>query len=83
MDRTMTEEEDVVHCLLGLLGISMLITYGEGQESARRGLQAESDATGSAPASIPFLRNGSYVGCKVQLAELEASSSATSRPPPC
>ncbi|KAK7177647.1 HET domain-containing protein [Paraphaeosphaeria sporulosa] len=61
MDRTMTEEEDIVYCLLGLLGISMPITYGEGQ-----------DATGSAPSFIPLLRNESFVGREVQLAELEA-----------
>jgi hypothetical protein len=71
-NRTTTEEEDIVYCLLGLLGISMPITYGEGQESARRRLQAEIDATGSAPSSIPFSRNESFVGRMSQLAKLEA-----------
>jgi hypothetical protein len=70
---TTTEEEDIVYCLLGLLGISMPITYGEGQESARRRLQAEVDATGSAPSIIPFLRNESFVGRESQLAQLEAN----------
>jgi hypothetical protein len=70
--RTTTEEEDIIYCLLGLLGISMPITYGEGQESARRRLQAELDASGSAPSIIPFLRNESFVGRESQLAELEA-----------
>ncbi|KAF1365138.1 kinesin light chain [Lizonia empirigonia] len=39
----------------------MPITYGEGKESARRRLQAELDATGSAPSIIPFLQNESFV----------------------
>jgi DNA polymerase III delta prime subunit len=71
-NRITTEEEDMVYCLLGLLGISMPITYGEGQESARRRLQAELDATGSVPSIIPFLQNGFFVGRESQLAELEA-----------
>ncbi|KAF1358454.1 HET-domain-containing protein [Lizonia empirigonia] len=70
--RTTTEEEDIVYCLLGLLGISMPVTYGEGQENARRRLQAEIEATGSAPSIIPFSRNESFVGRESQLAELEA-----------
>jgi tetratricopeptide (TPR) repeat protein len=71
--RTTTEEEDIVYCLLGLLGIStMPITYGEGQESARRRLQAEIEANGSAPSIIPFSRNESFVGRESQLAQLEA-----------
>jgi hypothetical protein len=71
-NRTTTEQEDIVYCLLGLLGISMPVTYGEGQESARRRLQAELEATGSAPSIIPFSRNESFVGRELQLAELEA-----------
>ncbi|KAH6612769.1 kinesin light chain [Boeremia exigua] len=70
--RTTTEEEDIVYCLLGLLGISMPVTYGEGQESARRRLQAEIKATDSAPSIIPFSRNESFVGRESQLANLEA-----------
>ena len=62
----------MVYCLLGLLGISIPIAYGEGQESARRRLQAELDATGSVPSIIPFLQNESFVGRESQLAELEA-----------
>jgi tetratricopeptide (TPR) repeat protein len=70
--RTTSEEEDIVYCLLGLVGISMSITYGEGQERARRRLQAEMDASGSAPSIIPFSRNESFVGRESQLVELEA-----------
>ncbi|KAF2850341.1 HET-domain-containing protein [Plenodomus tracheiphilus IPT5] len=70
--RTTSEEEDIVYCLLGLLGISMSITYGEGQKRARRRLQAEMDANGSAPSIIPFSRNESFVGRESQLVELEA-----------
>ncbi|KAG9199902.1 hypothetical protein G6514_007802 [Epicoccum nigrum] len=71
-NRTTTEEEDIVYCLLGVVGISMPISYGEGQENARRRLQAEIKAAGSAPSIIPFLQNESFVGREPQLAELEA-----------
>ncbi|KAF1359506.1 HET-domain-containing protein [Lizonia empirigonia] len=70
--RTTSEEEDIVYCLLGLVGISMSTTYGEGQKRARRRLQAEMDANGSAPSIIPFSRNESFVGRESQLVELEA-----------
>ncbi|KAF1346346.1 kinesin light chain 3 [Lizonia empirigonia] len=71
-NRTTTEEEDIVYCLLGVVGISMPITYGEGQENAQRRLQAEIEAAGSAPSIIPFSRNESFVGRESQLAEVEA-----------
>jgi Cdc6-like AAA superfamily ATPase len=67
-----TEEEDIVYCLLGVLGVSMSTTYGEGKESALRRLQAEVEAAGSAPSIIPFSQNESFVGREPQLAELEA-----------
>ncbi|KAF1923465.1 kinesin light chain [Didymella exigua CBS 183.55] len=72
-NRTTTEEEDIVYCLLGVVGISMPITYGEGQENAQRRLQAEIEAAGSAPSIIPFSRNESFVGREPQLAEVEAA----------
>jgi tetratricopeptide (TPR) repeat protein len=71
-NRTTTEEEDIVYCLLGLLGVSMPTTYGEGKQSALRRLQAEVEGAGSAPSMIPFSRNESFVGREAQLAELEA-----------
>ncbi|KAG9197006.1 hypothetical protein G6514_002694, partial [Epicoccum nigrum] len=71
-DRTTTEEEDAVYCLLGLLGVSIPATYGEGKESARRRLHTELEAAGNAPSIIPFTRNESFVGREAQLAELEA-----------
>ena len=71
-NRKTTEEEDIVYCLLGVLGVTMPTTYGEGQESARRRLQVEVDAVGSAPSIIPYSRNEFFVGRELQLAELEA-----------
>jgi hypothetical protein len=71
-NRMTTEEEDIVYCLLGLLGVSMPTTYGEGKQSALRRLQAEVDGAGSAPFIIPFSRNKSFVGREAQLAKLEA-----------
>jgi hypothetical protein len=70
--RETTEEEDIVYCLLGILGVSMPTTYGEGQESARRRLQAEVEASSNAPSIIPFSQNLRFVGRESQLAELEA-----------
>jgi tetratricopeptide (TPR) repeat protein len=71
-NRVTTEEEDIVYCLLGVLGVSMSTNYREGKESAIRRLQAEVEAAGSAPSIIPFSRNESFVGRELQLAELEA-----------
>ncbi|OAL01790.1 kinesin light chain [Phaeosphaeriaceae sp. SRC1lsM3a] len=70
--RVTTEEEDIVYCLVGVLGVSMSTTYGEGKERALRRLQAEVEAAGSAPSIIPFSQNESFVGREVQLAEIEA-----------
>jgi hypothetical protein len=71
-NRITKEEEDAVYCLLGLLGVSMPTTYGEGKQSALRRLQAEVEGAGSAPLIIPFSRNESFVGREAQLANLEA-----------
>jgi tetratricopeptide (TPR) repeat protein len=71
-NRVTTEEEDIIYCLLGVLGVSMSTTYGEGKESALSRLQAEVEAAGSAPSIIPFSRNESFVGRELQLAEVEA-----------
>ncbi|USP80990.1 hypothetical protein yc1106_08264 [Curvularia clavata] len=70
--RETTETEDMVYCLLGLLGVSMPITYGERRESALERLQAEVEGADCAPSIIPFSRNKSFVGRELQLAELEA-----------
>jgi Cdc6-like AAA superfamily ATPase len=71
-NRVTTEEEDIVYCLLGVLGVSMSTSYGERKESALSRLQAEIEAAGSAPSIIPFSQNESFVGHELQLAELEA-----------
>jgi hypothetical protein len=70
--RVTTEEEDIVYCLLGVLGVSMSTTYGEGKESALTRLQAEVEAAGSAPFIIPFSRNKFFVGRELQLVAVEA-----------
>jgi tetratricopeptide (TPR) repeat protein len=71
-NRRTTEDEDIVYCLLGLLGVSMPSTYGEGKESALRRLQAEVEGAGSVPSIIPFSQNQSFVGRELELRELEA-----------
>jgi tetratricopeptide (TPR) repeat protein len=71
-NRRTKEEEDIVYCLLGILGLSMPTAYGEGQESARSRLQAELEGASDAPSIIPFSQNPRFVGRESQLAELEA-----------
>ncbi|KAF1965815.1 HET-domain-containing protein [Bimuria novae-zelandiae CBS 107.79] len=71
-NRRTTEEEDIIYCLLGVLGISVPTVYGEGKESARSRLQAEVEAANNVPSIIPFSRNPRFVGRELQLAELEA-----------
>ena len=61
-NRVTTEEEDIVYCLLGVLGVSTPSTYREGKENALRRLQVEVEAASSAPSIIPFSRNQSFVG---------------------
>jgi tetratricopeptide (TPR) repeat protein len=70
--RVTAEEEDIVYCLLGILGVSMSTTYGEGKDRALRRLQAEMQTASSAPSIIPFSQNESFVGREMQLAEVEA-----------
>lgn len=82
--RITTEEEDNVYCLLGMLGVSLPVSYGEGREKALRRLQVEVEAledteeetsaakvAESAPSIIPYSRNDRFVGRESQLAELE------------
>ncbi|KAL6154048.1 hypothetical protein ACJBU6_07336 [Exserohilum turcicum] len=71
-NRSTKEEEDIVYCLLGILGVSMPTAYGEGEESARSRLQAELEGASDAPSIIPFSRNLRFVGRESQLAELGA-----------
>ncbi|OAG00992.1 TPR-like protein [Paraphaeosphaeria sporulosa] len=70
-NRRTTEEEDIVYCLLGILGVYMRTAYGEGQESARSRLQVEVVVVANVPSIIPFLQNPRFVGRESQLAELE------------
>jgi hypothetical protein len=71
-NRRTKEEEDIVYCLLGILGVSMPTAYGEGEVSARSRLQAELEGASDAPSIIPFSRNLRFVGRESQLTELGA-----------
>jgi tetratricopeptide (TPR) repeat protein len=71
-NRRTKEEEDIVYCLLGILGVSIPTAYGEGWESAESRLQDELEGASNAPSIIPFLQNPRFVGRESQLAELEA-----------
>jgi hypothetical protein len=53
-NRKTTEEEDIVYCLLGILNISMPVSYSEGKEKALGRLLAEVGEANSAPSIIPF-----------------------------
>lgn len=72
-NRVTTEQEDIVYCLFGLLGVTMQINYGEGKEKAWRRLQTEVEATSSTPSIIPFSRNEHFFGRESQLAALQAN----------
>jgi hypothetical protein len=61
-NRKTTKKEDIVYCLLGVIGVSMPTAYGKGQESASRRLQTEVEGAGSAPSIMPFLRNKHFKG---------------------
>jgi hypothetical protein len=71
-NRKTTEEEDIVYCLLGILDVSMPVSYGEGEEKALGRLLAELGEANSTPSIIPFSQNTRFVGRESQLAELEA-----------
>ena len=79
-DRTMwakgrdtTEEEDAAYCLLGILGLSMYTSYGEGKDRAMSRLHFEVQANTQSRFVVPFPRNDRFVGRDSELAELEES----------
>lgn len=74
-NRETTEKEDIVYCLLGILNVSMPVSYGEGKEKALGRLLAEVGVANSAPFIVPFSRNDRFVGRESQLAELETKLS--------
>ena len=70
--RTTQEPEDRVYCLLGLLDVQMMISYGEGIDAASARLQVELDKSNMAPFILPFARNTHFVGREAQLTELKS-----------
>ncbi|KAK0302047.1 hypothetical protein LTR82_018020 [Friedmanniomyces endolithicus] len=71
-NRETSEPEDSAYCLLGLLNVSMLTTYGEGKERALSRLRNELESDNTTLSTIPFFRNHRFVGQELQLAQLEA-----------
>ncbi|OCK80961.1 HET-domain-containing protein [Lepidopterella palustris CBS 459.81] len=71
-DRRTTEPEDAAYCLLGILNISMPLSYGEGKEKALSRLREELQATADSPSIIPFSQNERFVGREAELAEIES-----------
>ncbi|KAH7021100.1 uncharacterized protein B0I36DRAFT_333783 [Microdochium trichocladiopsis] len=69
--RITTEPEDGAYCLLGILGVEMPLTYGEGRQKAFLRLKEELDGPNRAPCLIPFWRNDCFVGHEVALHELD------------
>ena len=70
--RDTTEPEDGAYCLLGLVGVQLPLTYGEGKEKAMIRLRDALEVT-SAPCILPYSRNERFVGRQSQVAELEAA----------
>ena len=69
--RKTTEPEDSVYCLLGLLDIFMLLSYGEGKDKALERLLLELETSKNAPFIVPFSRNSRYIGQESMLAKLQ------------
>lgn len=69
--RVTTEPEDGAYCLLGILGVQMPLTYGEGREKAFSRLRKELDMTTTRiPHLIPLSRKDHTIGHEAALAKL-------------
>jgi tetratricopeptide (TPR) repeat protein len=68
--RMTTEPEDGAYCLLGIVGVQLPLTYGEGKEKAMARLREALKAT-SVRCILPYSRNERLVGRQTELAELE------------
>ncbi len=71
-NRVTTEPEDNAYCLLGILDVSMPISYGEGKEKAMKRLYNELQATGDVHFVVPFAQNELFLGRDIQLEQLES-----------
>ncbi|KAK5710088.1 hypothetical protein LTR17_019201 [Elasticomyces elasticus] len=69
--RKTTEPEDNAYCLLGILNVSILTSYGEGQEKAWNRLNEELEPGNTTSFSIPYSRNWQFVGREPQITEIE------------
>ena len=70
--RETTELEDGAYCLLGILGISMMLDYGEGKENALKRLHREVErAANNTPFIVLYEQNTQFTGRVEQLAKLE------------
>jgi tetratricopeptide (TPR) repeat protein len=68
--RHTTEPEDGAYCLVGLVGVLLHLTYGEGKEKAMVRLQ-EALVVTEVPCILPYSRNERFVGREPQLAEVQ------------
>ncbi|KAJ1333110.1 FxSxx-COOH system tetratricopeptide repeat protein [Microdochium nivale] len=69
--RVTTEPEDGAYCLLGILGVQMPLTYGEGRDKAFARLHRELEADTKTPCLIPFSRKDYTIGHTSLLRQLE------------
>ena len=69
-NRATTEPEDFAYCQLGLLEVTMPLSYGEGRDKALHRLHEELKASGTAPCMIPFSKNDLFVGQGPHLASI-------------
>jgi hypothetical protein len=70
-NRNTTEPEDNIYCLLGILNVFMIASYGEGKENAYNRLKDELNRIDKTPFIIPFSRNNRFIGYESQITELE------------
>ncbi|KAM7209952.1 CDC6, Cdc6-related protein, partial [Rhypophila decipiens] len=71
-NRVTTEPEDQIYCLLSILNVFMIPSYGEGIENATKRLDEELERiTSKTQFIVPYARNNDFIGYEIQLAELE------------
>ncbi|KAM7211693.1 HET domain containing protein, partial [Rhypophila decipiens] len=72
-NRMTTEPEDQIYCLLSILNVFIIPSYGEGIDNATKRLDDELERiTNKTRFMVPYARNNNFVGYESQLAELES-----------
>ncbi|KAM7195072.1 hypothetical protein V8F33_006941 [Rhypophila sp. PSN 637] len=72
-NRVTTEPEEQIHCLLSILNVFIIASYGEGIDNATKRLDDELERISNETRfMVPYARNNHFVGYESKLAELES-----------